>query len=136
MQPPRDGLFMQDRLDLIGQLIRAEHPQVAQERRPMRKGRVTHLRRQRIIGNPVELQREEQKMRGNGGQAFIDRLREPRHVGIRRIGREQKLGIGTRTAQHFINPLVFGNSLRQFAPGTAASRPCHMREKACASSSA
>lgn len=57
--------------------MRAEQTGIIQKRLPVRQSRVLHFLRQIGLIQPVEFQREEQKMRGNFRQLFTDGLAEP-----------------------------------------------------------
>ena len=105
---------MQQLFDLIGQLVRAEHAQVAQPRPPARQIGIGEFSRYHLIVEPVEVEREEQQMRADRGNSLADPLGELSALRIGAVGAEAQLGVGHQPAQNFLD---------RFQPGDCLSQP-------------
>ncbi|QYU71095.1 molecular chaperone DnaK [Leptolyngbya sp. 15MV] len=106
----RHFLLVQQLLDLVGKLVRAEHAKVAQPGPPasQRLGGAELLLERRIL-HAVQLQRQEQQMRGDRRHALLNRLVEAAIGGILRIAREHELRIGHGAPQLLLDRFVGGD---------------------------
>ena len=108
-----DLLFVQQFLQRVLQLVRAEHAQIAQPGPVARQSGVGQLALKRGLVEAVHLQGEEDQVARNHRHPLAHRLVEFADLGIVRIAAEQQLRVGHHAPQHFLDPLEPGNRLRQ-----------------------
>ena len=120
VEQPRPGgapghlLLVQQLFQLVGELVRAEHAQVAQPWPPARQRRVGKLGLQRRLVQPVQLQGEEQQVAADRGHPLGHGLVEPADRRVGGIAAEQQLGVrGSR------RPSI--SSIRSYSAIAAAS---------------
>ena len=104
---------MQQPLQLVVELVRAEHAQVAQPGRPAGQRRIGELGIQHGVVDPVQLQREEQQVRTDGRDPLAGGLVELGRGGVGAVGAEQQLSVGHDPAQHLLDLLVLGERRRE-----------------------
>ncbi len=105
----RHLLLVQQLLELVRELVRAEHPQVAQPRPPLLERGAGDLRLQRRILDPVQLEGEEDQVAGDRRDPLIAALVE---FADRRVGRvlgEDELGVGHHPSERLLDALEGGD---------------------------
>ncbi len=112
-----DLFLVQQLFQLVGELMRQEHAQIAEPGRIAGQRRVAQLLRQLGLANPVQLQREEQQMRADRRDPLGHRLIEFAMFGVGGIGAEQQLRIGHHPAETLLDPLKIPHGLGEL--GTA-----------------
>ncbi len=96
-----NALVVQDRLDLVGELMRLVLANVGEPGRIAGHHRVAPLGVQHLVGELVELEGEEQCLGGDNVVTFLQRLQEAAAGRIRHVGGEIELG----KAHGFVQPL-------------------------------
>ena len=115
-----DLLLVQQLLQLVGKLVRTEHPQVAQPGAPSgQSGGFRQLGLQHGILQPVQLQRQEQQVAADVGRPLLHGLVEAAVFRLRGIAREKQLGEGQDPPQDLLHRLVAPDRRRQGIAGQA-----------------
>ena len=106
-------LVVQQALGLIGELVRAEDAQIPQERPPDRERRVGELVVEGGVVQAVQLQREEDQVGADGGDALAAGLHEAADFCTSAVAGELQLGVGHHPAEHLLDRLVLGDGAGQ-----------------------
>ena len=114
--------FVGQFLQFVAQLVRPEHPQVAQPRPVARQGGVGEFRLQRRVVQAVQLQREEDQVAADRRHPLIHALIEPADGGVAGIAGEQQLGVGPDAPQQFLDTLILGDRGTKARTGQAGQR--------------
>jgi hypothetical protein len=108
-RPAGDRLLVQQLLDLVGQLVRPEGAQVAQPRRIVGERGRLQLLRQAVVGEPVELEGEEQQVGRDDVDLLLHRLEELADRRIGHVAGVDQLGITQDAAEPLLLALVIGD---------------------------
>ena len=108
-----DVFLVQQLLDLVGKLMRAEGADVAQPGCIVPELRAFELRREIGLLDPVELQREEQQHRGDGVDLLLHVLEEAPGLGVLHVAGIDQRGVAHDPAERLLQPLVLGDRRAQ-----------------------
>ena len=121
-----DIFLVEQLFQLVRQLVRSKGAQIAQPGLPARQHRRGQFRRQHLIRNPVDLEREEQCQRADAVQPFLHGLIEAADFRVVHVAGMEQPGIGADARQHFLHPLILDDGRAQFGgakPGDARLVP-------------
>ena len=114
---PGDPLLVKKLLEIVLELVRLEHADVAQPRAVTRGGLIGELRFQGVFIDAIEFEREKQGGRRDLGIPLLHRLHEAALFGVAHVAGEHQLRIGHHLVQPFDNLLVRGNRGAQLGAG-------------------
>jgi hypothetical protein len=108
-----DRLLMQDLLDLVGELVRAEGPQVAQPGLILRQCRRFQLVREHAVLEAVQLEREEQQLGRDVRHPLLHGLVEAADLRIGHVAGMDQLGVAHDAAQHLLDGFIARHGLAE-----------------------
>ena len=106
---PGHGFLVEELLDAVVELVGALGAQVVEERLVGGELRRLQRLRERRVVDAVQLQREEQELCRDGGQAILQVAIEFRAGGIGRVARIDQAGIAAEAAEDFLDALIGAN---------------------------
>ena len=101
-----DVALVDETLQLVGELVRAPHAQIAQKGAPAGELRVGELGLEHFVVELVQLQAKKQDVGADVGAALHHALVEAAGLGVRAVGAEQELGVGHDAAEALVDRLV------------------------------
>ncbi len=129
VEQPRPGgsagdiFLVQQLLDLVAELVRAERTRVAQPRPVTGEHRVAEFRVEVGVFEPVEFECEEQQRRRDRVRPLLHRLVESADFRIGKISGVHERGIAHDAADLFLEPLISLDRSAELGPGERSQAP-------------